>query len=113
MAMACLRLFTVPPFPPFPDFRVPRFSRCIALLTLLPAALPYLRPPDLLRELAAISPSYYLGCGLGTGLSVAQRENNRFSRIVESAYGVLVVRGSGSYAKSSGQSAIGRSRGEN
>jgi hypothetical protein len=54
MAMACLRLFTVPPFPPFPDFSVPRFSRCIALFTLLPAALPYLRPPDLLRELAAI-----------------------------------------------------------
>src|ERR1700735_1316956 len=46
MAMACLRLFTVPPFPPRPDFRVPFFSRCMALFTLLLAACPYLRPPD-------------------------------------------------------------------
>lgn len=44
MAIACLRLFTVPPFPPRPDLRVPLFSRCIALFTLLPAAFPYLRP---------------------------------------------------------------------
>jgi hypothetical protein len=42
IAIACLRLFTVPPFPPFPDFKVPRFSRCTALFTLLPAAFPYL-----------------------------------------------------------------------
>lgn len=41
MAIACLRLFTVPPFPPFPDFNVPRFLRCMALFTLLPAAFPY------------------------------------------------------------------------
>src|ERR1700683_3262190 len=41
MAMACLRLFTVPPLPPFPLFKVPFFSRCIALFTLLPAAFPY------------------------------------------------------------------------
>ena len=54
MAMACLRLFTVPPLPPFPDFNVPRFSRCMALLTLLPADSPYLQPPDFLLELAAI-----------------------------------------------------------
>jgi hypothetical protein len=41
--MACLRLVTVPPFPPLPDFSVPRFSLCIARLTLSPAALPYFR----------------------------------------------------------------------
>jgi hypothetical protein len=42
MAIACFRLFTVPPLPPFPDFKVPRFLRRIALLTDLPAAFPYL-----------------------------------------------------------------------
>src|ERR1700733_8020226 len=41
MAMACLRLVTLPPLPPLPDFNVPRFSRCIALLTLFAAAFPY------------------------------------------------------------------------
>ena len=46
MAMACLRLLTFPPRPPFPDRSVPRFFRCIALSTRLPAALPYLRPLD-------------------------------------------------------------------
>jgi len=50
MAIACLRLFTVPPFPPGPDFSVPFSSRRIALATLLPAAFPYLRPPDFLPE---------------------------------------------------------------
>ena len=42
MAMACFRLFTLPPFPPRPDFSVPLFLRCMALFTLLLAALPYL-----------------------------------------------------------------------
>jgi hypothetical protein len=46
MAIACLRLFTVPPFPPLPDFNVPRFLRRMALSTRLLAACPYLRPPD-------------------------------------------------------------------
>ena len=90
MAMACLRLFTVPPFPPFPDFKVPRFSRCIALLTLLLAALPYLRPPDFLRELAAILPLLLVRMWARTGLSVAQRGRKRFNRIVQSGYGILV-----------------------
>src|SRR5271168_3302919 len=42
IAIACLRLVTLPPLPPLPERSVPRFSRCIALFTLLPAALPYL-----------------------------------------------------------------------
>ena len=42
MAIACFRLLTVPPLPPLPDFSVPLFFRCMALLTLLPAAFPYL-----------------------------------------------------------------------
>jgi len=46
MAIVCLRLFTVPPFPPLPDFNVPRFLRRMALSTRLLAACPYLRPPD-------------------------------------------------------------------
>lgn len=41
MAIACLRLLTVPPLPPLPDLRVPRFSRCTALFTLFAAAFPY------------------------------------------------------------------------
>src|ERR1700689_1790878 len=59
MAMACLRLFTTPPLPPFPDLSLPRFSLCMAFLTLSPAALPYFAmcPPSvsknqLTRELA-------------------------------------------------------------
>src|SRR5208283_1308545 len=42
MAMACFRLFTCPPFPAFPDRKVPFLRRRIALLTDLPALLPYL-----------------------------------------------------------------------
>ena len=42
MAIACFRLVTLPPLPPLPERSVPRFSRCIALFTLLPAAFPYL-----------------------------------------------------------------------
>src|SRR4029077_5069301 len=41
IAIACIRLVTRPPFPPLPDRSVPRFSRCIALLTLFAAAFPY------------------------------------------------------------------------
>jgi hypothetical protein len=50
IAIACLRLFTVPPLPPLPDLSVPRFSLRIALATDSPAALPYFRPPDFLPE---------------------------------------------------------------
>jgi hypothetical protein len=41
IAMACLRLVTF--LPDFPDFSVPRFSLCIARLTLEEAAFPYFR----------------------------------------------------------------------
>jgi hypothetical protein len=40
--MACLRLFTRPPFPPFPERKVPFFLRRIALLTDFLDARPYL-----------------------------------------------------------------------
>ena len=43
MAMACLRLFTRPPLPPLPERRVPRFLLRMALATVLPAPLLYLR----------------------------------------------------------------------
>jgi hypothetical protein len=49
MAIACLRLFTVPPFPPLPLLSVPRFRRRMALSTRLLAAFPYFRPPDRFR----------------------------------------------------------------
>jgi hypothetical protein len=55
IAMACLRLVTVPPLPPFPLLSVPFFRRRIALSTDLPAACPYRRLPDL--ALVAIGPS--------------------------------------------------------
>jgi hypothetical protein len=43
IAIACFRLFTLPPFPPLPLFSVPFFRFFIALSTLLPAAFPYFR----------------------------------------------------------------------
>jgi hypothetical protein len=43
MAMDCLRLFTRPPLPPLPERRVPRFLLRMALATVLPAPLLYLR----------------------------------------------------------------------
>ena len=50
MAMACLRLFTLPPLPPRPLRRVPLFLRRIALATDFVAALLYLRPLDFLAR---------------------------------------------------------------
>src|SRR2546421_13055973 len=46
IAMACLRLVTLPPLPPLPLRRVPRFRRRIALSTSLLALGLYLRLPD-------------------------------------------------------------------
>jgi hypothetical protein len=43
MAMACLRLLTLPPFPPGPDRKLPRFDLRTALATVFPAAFPYFR----------------------------------------------------------------------
>jgi len=43
MAIACLRLFTVPPLPPLPLFSVPFLRLCIARLTLFWAVFEYLR----------------------------------------------------------------------
>jgi hypothetical protein len=59
MAIACLRLFTVPPFPPFPDFSVPFFLRRIADSTRLLAAFPYLRLPDDFYRAANVTLRYY------------------------------------------------------
>src|ERR1700721_3435288 len=50
IAIACLRLLTVPPFPPLPQRRVPLFFLRMALATVLLAALPYFRL-DFLPEL--------------------------------------------------------------
>lgn len=46
IAMACLRLVTLPPLPPLPERSVPLFLRRIALSTVLLAAFPYLRLDD-------------------------------------------------------------------
>src|ERR1700722_6397164 len=69
MAIACFLLFTVPPLPPFPDLSVPLFSRCIALLTLLPAAFPYLAMFVLSFPLAA------------RGVDTASRQRNLSSSL--------------------------------
>ena len=55
IAIACLRLFTVPPCPFFPRLSVPFFRRCIARFTLLLAPRPYLRPPDFLAAISLAS----------------------------------------------------------
>jgi len=54
MAMACLRLLTVLPLRPL--FSDPRFIRCMADFTFLPAEAPYLRL--LLRFFVAIPSSF-------------------------------------------------------
>jgi len=56
MAIACLRLFTLPPFPPFPDLSVPLFRRRMADSTRLLAALPYLRLLDDFFRAAILNP---------------------------------------------------------
>src|SRR5688572_13897694 len=58
MAIACRRLFTLPPRPPLPLRKVPRLRRRIALSTVLLAALPYFRRLDLRVErfFAAMEP---------------------------------------------------------
>jgi hypothetical protein len=58
IAIACFRLFTLPPWPDFPRRRVPRLRRRIALSTLLLAPLLYFRRPDLREDVffAAIRP---------------------------------------------------------
>lgn len=43
MAIACLRLFTLPPLPPLPERSVPLFFRRITLATVLLAPVPYRR----------------------------------------------------------------------
>lgn len=56
MAIACLRLVTTPPLPFFPERSLPRFSLCIAFLTLSLAALLYFAispPSSALFELTA------------------------------------------------------------
>src|SRR5438270_14047256 len=46
IAIACFLLFTLPPLPLRPERSVPCFFRRIALATLFPAPLLYLRPRD-------------------------------------------------------------------
>jgi hypothetical protein len=58
IAIACLRLFTFPPWPLLPRFNVPCLRRRIALSTLFCARRPYFRPPLDFRRLrfAAMKP---------------------------------------------------------
>jgi len=44
--MACFLLFTLPPLPPQPERKVPFFLRRMALATVVPAPLLYLRRLD-------------------------------------------------------------------
>ena len=54
IAIACLRLFTLPPRPPLPLLSVPRLRRCIALLTSLEAEREYLRAMSYLNAALAL-----------------------------------------------------------
>lgn len=64
IAIACLRLLTVPPFPARPDFRVPCFLRRIALRTLFCDALPYRGMNSSCQQLVSrcIHNRYGFGC---------------------------------------------------
>ena len=54
IAIACLRLFTLPPRPPLPLLSVPRLRRCIARLTSLEAEREYLRAMSYLNAALAL-----------------------------------------------------------
>jgi hypothetical protein len=58
MAIACFRIFTLPPWPDLPRRRVPLLRRRIALFTLLLAPLLYFRPLDFREDVffAAMEP---------------------------------------------------------
>jgi hypothetical protein len=56
IAIACLRLFTVPPFPPLPDLSVPVFFLCMALFTDFAADFPYFFLPLLFFLAGVFSP---------------------------------------------------------
>src|SRR6185312_3083526 len=74
MAIACSRLVTFPPLPPLPDRKVPRFSRRMALSTLLLAASPYFLV-DFLRKLFLTAMTNLLslrGGGLPAGCRASQ-----------------------------------------
>jgi hypothetical protein len=82
IAMACLRLFTVPPLPPRPLLRVPFFRRRIALSTRFDADFPYRRPLDrfdeVLRFAAAIgSPRIELASWTETGAAKNQPHESK------------------------------------
>jgi hypothetical protein len=83
MAIACLRLFTVPPFPPFPDFRVPRFNT-------LAGGFAVSAPTGSASRTGCHFSLLLVRMWARTGLSVAQQRKKRFSRIVHSRYGILV-----------------------
>jgi hypothetical protein len=78
IAIACLRLFTLPPLPPLPERKVPFFFRRIALATVLPAAFPYFRELFLLGINFSRCLELDLGCEVvlkSAGLSLdEQRE---------------------------------------
>ena len=69
MAIACLRLLTLPPLPPLPLLAVPRLYRCISRLTSLPA------PREYFRLLLAIG--FFLECPTRTEDRATYSEKRR------------------------------------
>jgi hypothetical protein len=63
MAIACSRLFTLPPCPDFPRRRVPFLRRRMALSTLLLAPLLYFRRLVFREELFFVAMTDLPGCG--------------------------------------------------
>src|SRR6185437_8950865 len=81
MAIACLRLFTLPPCPDLPRSSVPFFRRCIALFTCLLDDLPYFRRLDFFLD-AMVTPVHQFD----------QSPARRFERLTGGRGGIRIKR---------------------
>ena len=80
IAIACLRLFTLPPLPPRPLRSVPAFRFFIALRTERPALAPYLRPPDFFAAIVDLRVRVWsLGVACGSKCDAARCANDDVS----------------------------------
>jgi len=86
IAMACLRLFTLPPLPALPDRKVPFFRRRMALATVFLDAAPYLRRDELFFLGAMVPPLKATNVGQSVSRIDQQAGNDRAgSRLPERA----------------------------
>jgi hypothetical protein len=78
MAIACLRLFTLPPLPPRPLLSVPFLRRRIALATRFPADLPYFRPLDFF-----LPPDFFLAAMVASSVRKLRKSARRSRRLID------------------------------